>query len=137
LSVAPHSANYLTVPPKPPLSRDVARSLRTNQTEAEQKLWSRLRRKQIRGLKFRRQFSIGPFYADFVCLNARLVIELDGSQHADQTVRDNNRSKFLQDAGYTVLRFWNHEIFGEIDEVVQRIANALEAVPRKIKRKRL
>jgi len=54
-----------------------------------------------------------------------------------QTVRDNSRSEFLHDAGYTVLRFWNHEVIGEIDEVVQSIANALEAAPRKIKRKRL
>jgi very-short-patch-repair endonuclease len=125
------------MPFEPPLARDTARRLRTNQTEAEQKLWSRLRRKQLSGFKFRRQFSIGPFYADFACLNARLIIELDGSQHADQTDRDESRTEFLRDAGYTVLRFWNHEVIGEIDQVVQRIADALEAVPREIKRKRL
>jgi very-short-patch-repair endonuclease len=123
--------------PKPSLTRDTARSLRTNQTEAEQKLRSRLRRRQIRGFKFRRQYSIGPFFADFVCLEAELVIELDGSQHADQKDRDEPRSEFLRDAQYTVLRFWNHEVIGEIDQVVQRIADAMEAVPRKTKRKRL
>jgi very-short-patch-repair endonuclease len=122
---------------KPSPTRDVSRRLRTNQTEAEQKLWSRLRRHQIRGFKFRRQYSTGPFFADFVCLEADLVIELDGSQHADQKDRDEKRTEFLRAAQYTVLRFWNHEVIGEIDQVVQRIADVLEAVPRKTKRKRL
>src|SRR5258708_5492826 len=125
------------MPFEPTLARDTARRLRTNQTEAEQKLWSRLRRKQRDGFKFRRQYSIRPFYADFACLNARLIIELDGSQNADQTDRDESRTEFLRDAAYTVLRFWNHEVIREIDQVVQRVADALQAVPRKIKRKRL
>ena len=125
------------MPLKPALSRDTARNLRTNQTEAEQKLWSRLRRKQLSGFKFRRQYSIGPFFADFASLDASLVIELDGSQHADQSDRDESRTEFLRDAGYTVLRFWNHEVINEIDLVVQRIADAREALPRKTKRKRL
>jgi adenine-specific DNA-methyltransferase len=125
------------MPFDPTLSRDTARKLRVAQTEAEQKLWSRLRRHQIKGFQFRRQHPIGPFFADFVCIEMKLVIELDGSQHADQTVRDDSRSEFLRAAGYTVLRFWNYEITGEIDQVVQRIANALEAMPRNIKLKRL
>ena len=125
------------MPLKPALSRDTARNLRTNQTEAEQKLRSRLRRKQLSGFKFRRQYSIGPFFADFASLDASLVIELDGSQHADQSDRDESRTEFLRDAGYTVLRFWNHEVINEIDLVVQRIADAREALPRKTKRKRL
>ena len=119
------------------LPRDTARRLRVEQTEAEQKLWSRLRRHQMKGFQFRRQHHIGPFFADFVCLEAKLIIEVDGSQHADQTVRDDRRSEFLRDAGYTVLRFWNYEIIGEIDQVVRRIAIALDAIPRKIKRRRL
>ena len=125
------------MPFEPTLSRDTARRLRVNQTDAERKLCSRLRRHQMKGFQFRRQYPIGPFFADFVCLETKLIIELDGSQHADQTVRDGSRSEFLRDAGYTVLRFWNYEVSGEIDHVVQRIANALEAVPRRIKRKRL
>ena len=125
------------MPFEPTLPRDAARRLRVDQTEAEQKLWSRLRRHQVRGFRFRRQYSIGPFFADFVCAEAKLIIEVDGSQHADQTVRDDSRSEFLRDAGYTVLRFWNYEVIGEIDQVVQRIADALEAAPRRIKRKRL
>ena len=125
------------MPFEPTLPRDTARKLRRDQTEAEQKLWSRLRRHQMKGLQFRRQHPIGPFFADFVCLETKLIIEVDGSQHADQTIRDDSRSEFLRDAGYTVLRFWNYEVIGEIDQVVERIAKALESVPRKIKRKRL
>jgi very-short-patch-repair endonuclease len=125
------------MPFEPTLPRDTARKLRRDQTEAEQKLWSRLCRHQLKGFQFRRQYPIGPFFADFVCLETKLIIEVDGSQHTDQPVRDDNRSEFLRGAGYTVLRFWNYEVIGEIDQVVQRIANALEAVPRKIKRKRL
>jgi very-short-patch-repair endonuclease len=125
------------MPFEPTLPRDTARKLRVDQTEAEQKLWSRLRHHQMKGFQFRRQHPIGPFFADFVCIERKLIIEVDGSQHADQTVRDDDRSEFLRDAGYTVMRFWNYEVIGEIDEVVQRIANALEAAPRRSKRKRL
>jgi very-short-patch-repair endonuclease len=125
------------MPFDPTLPRDSARKLRRNQTEAEQKLWSLLRRHQMNGLQFRRQYSIGPFFADFVCLEAKLIIEVDGSQHADQMECDESRSEFLRGMGYTVLRFWNFEVIGEIDQVVQRIADALEGVPRKIRRKGL
>ncbi|WP_349255941.1 endonuclease domain-containing protein [Candidatus Binatus sp.] len=125
------------MPFEPTLPRDTARKLRRDQTEAEQKLWSRLRRHQMKGLQFRRQLPIGRLFADFVCLETKLIIEVDGSQHADQTDRDESRSEFLRGAGYKVLRFWNYEVIGEIDQVVQRIADALEGVPRRIKRKRL
>jgi adenine-specific DNA-methyltransferase len=111
---------------KPALARDAARQLRLDQTDAEQRLWSRLRNSQLKGFKFRRQYSIGPFFADFFCLEAKLVIELDGSQHADEAERDERRTAFLRDTGYTVLRFWNHEISSEFDEVVERITEALE-----------
>jgi|SRR6266850_3801430 len=108
------------------LTRDTARRLRSDQTNAENRLWSRLRARQLEGFKFRRQHSIGPFVADFFCLEARLVIELDGSQHADQLADDQRRTEFIRDAGYSVLRVWNHEVISEIDEVIQRIADALE-----------
>ena len=125
------------MPSAPTLPRDTARRLRADQTEAEQKLWSRLRRHQMKGFQFRRQHPIGPFFADFVCLETKLIIELDGSQHADQTDRDESRSEFLRGLGYTVLRFWNYEVISDFDEIVQRIADAVEAVPKKVKRKRL
>ncbi len=110
---------------KPALTRDAARQLRRDQTDAERILWSRLRRSQLKGFKFRRQYSIGPFFADFFCQEAKLVIELDGSQHADQWDRDEQRTEFLRDEGYVVLRFWNHQVISEIDEAMQLIADAL------------
>jgi len=111
---------------KPELIRDTARRLRREQTEWEHSLWERLRRRQLDGFKFRRQHPIGPFFADFFCPEARLIVEIDGSQHADELARDKNRTEFLRNAGYDVLRFWNHEISSEIDSVVQRIVDALE-----------
>jgi very-short-patch-repair endonuclease len=137
MSVAPHAATVIDMSFEPTLPRDTARKLRRGQTEAEQKLWARLRRHQMKGLQFRRQYPIGPFIADFVCLETKLIIEVDGSQHADQTDRDESRSEFLRDAGYKVLRFWNYEVIGEIDLVVQRIADALELVPRKIRKTKI
>ena len=114
------------MPSKQPLIRDTARRLRREQTEWEHNLWTRLRRRQLKGFKFRRQHPIGPFFADFFCPEAKLVVEIDGSQHADELALDKNRTEFLRDAGYRVLRFWNHEIRSEIDAVVQRICDALE-----------
>ena len=114
------------MPSKQPLIRDTARRLRREQTEWEHNLWTRLRRRQLKGFKFRRQHPIGPFFADFFCPEAKLVVEIDGSQHADELALDKNRTEFLRDAGYRVLRFWNHEIRSEIDAVVQRICDGLE-----------
>ena len=111
---------------KPALTRDAARRLRLDLTDAETRLWSRLRNRRLEGFKFRRQHSIGPFVADFFCLEAKLVIELDGSQHADQSKRDERRTDFIRAAGYEVLRIWNYEVMVEIDAVLQRIADALE-----------
>ena len=111
---------------KPLLIRDTARRLRREQTEWEHSLWARLRRRQLDGFKFRRQHPIGPFFADFFCPEAGLIVEIDGSQHADELASDKRRTEFLRDAGYEVLRFWNYEISSEIDAVVQRIAEALE-----------
>ena len=111
---------------KPEFTRDTARQLRSNQTNPENRLWSRLRARQLEGFKFRRQHPIGPYVADFFCLEAKLVIELDGSQHADQLDQDKRRSEYLRDAGYAVLRIWNHKIISNIDEVLQQIADAIE-----------
>ena len=111
---------------KPELIRDTARRLRREETEWEHSLWERLRRRQLYGFKFRRQHPIGPFFADFFCPEAKLIIEIDGSQHADGLNLDKSRTEFLRNAGYDVLRFWNHEISSEIDAVMQRIADALE-----------
>ena len=115
-----------TMTSKPALTRDAARRLRLAQTDAEHRLWSCLRGRQVERFKFRRQHPIGPFVADFFCLEAKLVIELDGSQHAGQLDRDESRTEFLRSAGYAVLRIWNHEVISGIDAVLQRIADALE-----------
>jgi very-short-patch-repair endonuclease len=104
------------------------RTLRQNMTDAERRLWQRLRRRQLDGYKFRRQFPLGPFIVDFVCLEARLVIEVDGGQHqgnADDKVRDT----WLVGEGYRVLRLWNHEVLGETEVVLERIWDTLHPHP--------
>ncbi len=79
----------------------------------------------MRGYKFRRQVVIDPYIADFVCLEAKLIVEADGGQHAEQANYDTRRTTRLEEMGYKVLRFWNHEILGETDAVLERIASAL------------
>ena len=108
-----------------PNVNDYARNLRNNATEAERVLWHRLKRRQLNGFKFRRQRAIGPYIADFVCLEAGLVIELDGSQHLAQATYDERRDVFLKENGFRVLRFWNGSVFSEIDSVVETIFEAL------------
>ncbi len=102
-----------------------ARKLRQSQTEAEAILWSRLRGRQLLGKKFRRQAPIGDFIADFLCHDAGLVIELDGSQHVDNH-RDLERTAAIESAGYIVLRFWNGEVFQNLEGVIERIAQTLD-----------
>lgn len=108
---------------------DVARrprALRIAATDAEQALWRRLRRRQLLGRKFRRQQPLGRYIVDFVCLEARLVIEVDGSQHLEQQSYDGARRRWLERQGYRVLRFWNNEVLAETDAVVETIAQVLE-----------
>ncbi len=97
-------------------------------TDAEQKLWSRLRGKQL-GVKFRRQHPFGSYIVDFVCLDRRLVVEVDGSQHAVNQAYDEARTQMLVAAGFIVLRFWNNEVLNETDVVVQTIWNVLNPSP--------
>jgi len=104
-----------------------ARRLRRASTDAEQKLWSRLRNGQLRGLKFRRQMPIGPFVADFACVAARIVIELDGSQHMEATEADRLRSQTIEAAGYLVMRFWNDQVPANIDAVMAEIDGVVAA----------
>jgi very-short-patch-repair endonuclease len=115
----------------PTLPRDTAHQLRANATEPEQKLWSKLRKGQLYGFQFRRQYSIGPFFVDFICLEAQLIIELDGAQHADQKEQDQSRSDFLRTNGYQMLRFWNSEVLSNVDSVVERIAEVLRPMQTK------
>jgi very-short-patch-repair endonuclease len=103
-----------------------AKRLRRDMTDAERKLWSVLRNAQLKGAKFRRQQPIGPFIADFVCQEHRLILEADGGQHANSDA-DARRTGFLRSKGYRVLRFWNTDILGNIDGVTAAIAVALTA----------
>ena len=102
-----------------------ARSLRKADNDAEQALWSALKNRQLNGAKFTRQFPIGPYFADFACREDHLVIELDGSQHADSDY-DRRRDKFMVEQGWSVLRFWNVDALQERDAVVDTILAALD-----------
>ncbi|QNK71113.1 endonuclease domain-containing protein [Variovorax sp. PAMC26660] len=103
-----------------------ARSLRTTPTDAEALLWYHLRDRRMADHKFRRQRSIGPYFADFACLEAKLIVELDGGQHVDAAPYDGNRTRFLEAQGYRVLRFWNNEVLTQTDAVRERILQALQ-----------
>ncbi len=101
-----------------------AKSLRKNSTLAEGILWRNLRAKRFEGIKFRRQQAIEKFIVDFVSFEKRVVIELDGSQHAEGTSKDIERDTVLEANGYTVLRFWNNEIFEHLEGVLEVIREA-------------
>jgi adenine-specific DNA-methyltransferase len=102
-----------------------ARDLRQSRTDAERRLWWRLRDRRLTKFKFRRQHPIGPFIADFCCLEAKVIVELDGGQHTLQRQADGVRTAFLEAQGYRVLRFWDNEFLANTDGVLQRIARAL------------
>jgi very-short-patch-repair endonuclease len=104
--------------------------LRKSSTEAERVLWFNLRSRRLGGYKFRRQYKVGPFIVDFVCLEKKLIIEVDGGQHAEMIIEDVKRTEFLHRHGYTILRFWNNEVFKETESVLQMILSQLtEAEP--------
>jgi very-short-patch-repair endonuclease len=106
-----------------------ARTLRRQSSDAENLLWRHLRARRLMGYKFRRQVVIKPYIVDFVCLEARLIIEADGGQHSDQIVYDARRTVRLEGMGYRVMRFWNHEIMGETQSVLEQIRTALIEAP--------
>jgi len=107
------------------MASETARRLRAEMTDAERKLWSLLRRKQLQGFRFRRQIPIGPYIADFACMAQHLIVELDGGQHAERVHYDEGRTTWLAGVGYRVLRFWNGEVFTNTDGVVETIRLAL------------
>ena len=102
-----------------------ARQLRQNRTDAERKLWNRLRRKQLEGARFRQQTPIGRYIVDFFCPEALLIVEVDGSQHLGE--RDHMRDEWLTKEGYRVLRFWNNDVLKNTESVVAAIFNALQS----------
>jgi very-short-patch-repair endonuclease len=101
-----------------------ARQLRRASTDAEKRLWQALRSK-LPQCKWRRQFPVGPYFADFACFAERLIIELDGGQHPDAIGYDEARSHFIRAQGYPVVRFWNNEVLTNADGVLERIAQSL------------
>lgn len=101
------------------------RFLRKNLTDAERKLWQVLRAKRFSGYKFKRQQPIGKYIVDFVCLRQKLVLEIDGGQHSENVVRDSDRTKWLEQEGFRVIRFWNNEVLINRDEVTQVILEKL------------
>jgi very-short-patch-repair endonuclease len=106
-----------------------ARQLRKNLTDAERLLWRRLRLWQVDGFKFRRQQPLGNYIVDFVCLEKRLIIEVDGGQHAQQANYDTDRDAWLRNQGFVILRFWNNDVLKNIDGVMEVIAKNLQSTP--------
>jgi very-short-patch-repair endonuclease len=106
-----------------------SRQLRKDATEAEQRLWSQIRMKNVDGARFRRQYPIEGFIVDFCCLKARLIVEVDGSQHAENVAYDDRRTRILERQGFRVLRFWNGDVMRNVDGVLVAIFEALEAGP--------
>ena len=107
------------------ISKTIARNLRRNSTEAEKILWQKLRNKQLEGFKFRRQQIIGRYIVDFVNFERKLVIGLDGSQHAVEKEKDWKRDHWLQAQGFEVLRYWNNEVFENLEGVLEVIREKL------------
>ena len=124
------------------LRRRTAKRLRETTTSAEDRLWRRLRRFPISGTHFRRQVPIGPYVADFACMAARLIIEVDGSQHGRDNARrrDDARTRWLEAEGYRVMRFWNNDLTANMDGVLEAIYAAIHgssaAEPRPLKHQR-
>jgi very-short-patch-repair endonuclease len=103
----------------------VARKLRKNATRVEAILWNQLRTKQIEGVKFRRQQPIIGFIVDFIAFEKKLIVELDGGQHAVSREKDCERDRLLAEAGYKVLRFWDNQVLQNLSGVLETIRNNL------------
>jgi very-short-patch-repair endonuclease len=111
--------------------RQFARQMRAQPTDAERVLWQRLRHDiALAGSHFRRQALVGPFIVDFASRKAKLVVELDGGQHEWQQASDARRTRHIEEAGYRVLRFWNHDVLGNLEGILSEIQRALPPNPR-------
>jgi very-short-patch-repair endonuclease len=105
---------------------EASRELRKKSTRAEQYLWRYLKNRQFCNIKFKRQFIIKPYIIDFICLEHRLIIEMDGSQHLDSEEYDKNRTIYLESLGFKVIRFWNHEVLQNTQIVLSVIYDELK-----------
>jgi very-short-patch-repair endonuclease len=102
------------------MSLQKAKNLRKNMTDAEKLFWYKVRDRRLAGYKFKRQVPVGPYIVDFSCLDYKVVVEIDGGQHNDNSA-DIIRDQFLQDSGFKVLRYWNNEILNNIDGVLEAL----------------
>lgn len=105
-----------------------ARNMRREPTTAEQRIWKSIRHRQVAGAKFRRQVPIGAYIADFVCFERRIVVEIDGGQHAESE-KDQARDAWFGSQGFTVLRFWNSDVLSHLEGVLTAIETALSETP--------
>ena len=110
-----------------PIAQRRSRILRNNSTDAERFLWQHLRGRQLDGYRFRRQVPIGGYIADFACLDAKLVIELDGGQHQETRAYDERRERRIETHGYRIIRFWDTEVFNETIAVLETIKRELDS----------
>jgi very-short-patch-repair endonuclease len=108
------------------MASERARNLRKNLTDAERFVWARLRDRRVADFKFRRQAPLGAYIIDFVCFEKKLILELDGGQHAEQQPYDTQRTKWLQTHGFQVMRFWNHEVLTDWETIEEAIWRALQ-----------
>jgi very-short-patch-repair endonuclease len=111
------------------VSKQFARQLRRNATDVEKRLWYFLQNRQLDGYKFRRQHGIADYIVDFVCLERKLIVELDGGQHAGRADRDEERTHVLESMGFQVVRFWNNEVLSNTVAVLEVIREALRTCP--------
>jgi very-short-patch-repair endonuclease len=107
----------------------IAKRLRSNMTDAEKKLWYRIRAGQLEGHQFRKQVPLDPYILDFACLRKRLALEVDGGQHAEISAAERERNRFLRAEGFVVVRYWNTEVLRNIDGVLLDLVEKLRALP--------
>ncbi|WP_299574584.1 DUF559 domain-containing protein [uncultured Leptotrichia sp.] len=109
-----------------PALRQRSKAMRQEMSEAEAKLWQHLRAGRLNGYKFRRQQPMGNYIVDFMCVTPKLIVEADGGQHTEQAAYDHARTAYLNSLGFTVLRFWNHEILQQTNDVLAEILRVLQ-----------
>lgn len=119
----------MRVKKKSPGRVGIARKLRKTSTDAENLLWGYLRSKQLAGYKFKRQEPVDNYIADFVCYEVRIIIEVDGGHHALRETEDKKRDEYIKSNGFKVLRFWNNEVLGNIEGVLETIRGELLTPP--------
>ena len=113
------------MPPLGNRTNTYAAKLRRDMTEAERHIWCAVRDRRLDGFKFRRQVSIGPYVVDFMCLDARMIVEIDGRQHTPEF--DAQRTATVEGAGFEIVRFWNNDVIGNLDGVLTTLIDRLRA----------